>query len=100
MVGSLSKVQAHLSVSSLGVLTWLIGIGGPQRRQFIGVDLALGRGREDNMRWWLKLQPINHESPLLFIESHQNPRALTLVGIGPCIIRSLSNNLLRPLIGP
>ncbi|RWW54156.1 hypothetical protein BHE74_00039279, partial [Ensete ventricosum] len=22
-------------------------------------------GREENRRWWLKLQPINHESPLL-----------------------------------
>ncbi|RWV85628.1 hypothetical protein GW17_00052565 [Ensete ventricosum] len=30
-------------------------------------------GRKENKRWWLKLQLINHESPLIFIESHQKP---------------------------
>ncbi|RWW88523.1 hypothetical protein BHE74_00002605 [Ensete ventricosum] len=44
------------------------------------------RGREENRRWWLKLEPINYEFHLLFIESHQNRRAHALVGNG-----SLSN---------
>ncbi|RWV80247.1 hypothetical protein GW17_00058512 [Ensete ventricosum] len=30
-----------------------------------------GEGREENRRGRLKLQPINHESPLLFIEGHE-----------------------------
>ncbi|RRT75902.1 hypothetical protein B296_00020460 [Ensete ventricosum] len=41
---------------------------GSLQRNFSNLILQLLlRGREENRRWWLKLQPINHESPLIFI---------------------------------
>ncbi|RZS11192.1 hypothetical protein BHM03_00042502 [Ensete ventricosum] len=49
-------------------------------REYEGGQASSSLVREENRRWWLKLQPINHESPLLLIESHQNPRAPSVVG--------------------
>ncbi|RRT64644.1 hypothetical protein B296_00006036 [Ensete ventricosum] len=38
-----------------------------------GALVAAWPGREENRSGRLQLQPINYESPLLFIESHQKP---------------------------
>ncbi|RZS01663.1 hypothetical protein BHM03_00031558 [Ensete ventricosum] len=46
-------------------------VGHPCRWPGRGCPPLLSSGREENRRGRPKLQPINHKSPLLFIESHQ-----------------------------